>query len=86
MIKRYYKRPLFSVIFFHNKENTKISSAIAKLLIRSKWSEEGCSVEMRLDEYLFYGGYADLGWIVLCLIAPCYVDSILQLLLLQYGF
>ncbi len=48
-----------------------VGSAIAKLVIHSKWSKEGCPVETKVDNYLFYGGLVDIGWIILCIIAPC---------------
>jgi hypothetical protein len=49
-----------------------IGLAISKLVVHSKWSDEGCPVEDKLQIYLLWGGIADVGWIILCIISPCF--------------
>ncbi|CAF1216288.1 unnamed protein product [Adineta steineri] len=48
-----------------------VGSAIAKLVVYSKCSDEECPIETKLNTYLLYGGIVDIAWIGLSIIAPC---------------
>jgi hypothetical protein len=47
-----------------------IGLAISKLVLYSKTLHRDCPIETKVIIYLLYGGAVDLGWIVLCIIAP----------------
>lgn len=48
-----------------------IGSAIAKLVLLFECSGQICPIEEKISIYLGYGGFADILWIIFCIIAPC---------------